>query len=126
YGDKISQPPAPTKDGYTFGGWYKDSACTQSWSFASGIDGDMTLYAKWIPSSGGSSQTVSQTGSATAQQTVKATPAATQAQSTSAATPAPSGTSASGVSPTMTQAPAPVLGALLGLLAAGVLIRRRD
>ncbi|MCZ0862649.1 InlB B-repeat-containing protein [Methanocorpusculum vombati] len=126
YGDKISQPPAPTKDGYTFGGWYKDEACTQSWSFASGIDGDMTLYAKWTPSSGGSSQTVSQTGSATAQQTVKATPAATQAQSTSAATPAPSGTSASGVSPTMTQAPAPVLGALLGLLAAGVLIRRRD
>ena len=127
YGDKISQPPAPTKDGYTFGGWYKDSACTQSWSFASGIDGDMTLYAKWAPSSGGSSQTVSQTGSATAQQTVKATPAATQAQSTSAATPAASGTVASGsTSPAMTQAPAPVLGALLGLLAAGVLLRRRD
>ena len=131
YGDKISQPPAPTKDGYTFGGWYKDSACTQGWSFSEGIPGDMTLYAKWTPSSGGQSsssqQTVSQTGSATAQQTVKATPAATQAQSTSAATPAASGTSASGsTSPAMTQAPAPVLGALLGLLAAGVLIRRRD
>ena len=130
YGDKISQPPAPTKDGYTFGGWYKDSACTQGWSFSEGIPGDMTLYAKWIPSSGGQSsssqQTVSQTGSATAQQTTKATPAATQAQSTSAATAAVSGTAASGVSPTMTQAPAPVFGALLGLLAAGVLLRRRD
>ncbi|MDE2546531.1 MAG: InlB B-repeat-containing protein [Methanocorpusculum sp.] len=130
-GDKITAPPAPTKDGYTFGGWYKDSACTQGWSFSEGIPGDMTLYAKWTPSSGGQSsssqQTVSQTGSATAQQTVKATPAATQAQSTSAATPAASGTSASGsTSPAMTQAPAPVLGALLGLLAAGVLIRRRD
>ncbi len=129
-GDKITAPVNPAKDGYTFGGWYKDSACTQGWSFSEGIPGDMTLYAKWIPSSGGQSsssqQTVSQTGSATAQQTVKATPAATQAQSTSAATPAASGTSASGVSPTMTQAPAPVFGALLGLLAAGVLLRRRD
>ncbi|HJJ96566.1 MAG TPA: InlB B-repeat-containing protein, partial [Methanocorpusculum sp.] len=133
YGDKISQPPAPTKDGYTFGGWYKDSACTQGWSFSEGIPGDMTLYAKWTATagaqSGSSQQTVSQSGSTPAQQTAKATPAATQAQSTSAATAAaPSGTAASGsgTSSAMTQAPAPVLGALLGLLAAGVLVRRRD
>ena len=52
YGDTISQPPAPTKDGYTFGCWYTDSACTQTWSFASGISGDMTLYAKWTAASG--------------------------------------------------------------------------
>ena len=46
YGDKI---PTPTKDGYTFGGWYKASACTQRWSFSEGIPGDMPLYAKWAP-----------------------------------------------------------------------------
>ncbi|MCZ0861583.1 InlB B-repeat-containing protein, partial [Methanocorpusculum sp. MG] len=47
YGDKISQPANPVKDGYTFGGWYKDAACTQAWSFSDSIPGDMTLYAKW-------------------------------------------------------------------------------
>ena len=81
----------------------------------------MTLYAKWTAGaqSDRSQQSVSQTGSATAPQTAKATPAATQAQSTSAAT------AASGTSSTMTQTPAPVLGVLLGLLAAVVLLRRK-
>ncbi|MDE2519398.1 MAG: InlB B-repeat-containing protein [Methanocorpusculum sp.] len=48
YGDKITCPPVPTKDGYTFGGWYTDAGCTKEWSFSSGITGDMTLYARWI------------------------------------------------------------------------------
>ncbi|MDE2520459.1 MAG: InlB B-repeat-containing protein [Methanocorpusculum sp.] len=123
YGDKISQPPAPTKDGYTFGGWYKDSACTQSWNFSDSIPGDMTLYAKWTTSSG--SQTTT-TPAATAQQTTKATPAATQSQTAAAATAAPVTTTAAGVSPTLTKAPAPVCGMLLGLFAAGVLLRRKN
>ena len=37
-----------TKTGYTFGGWYLDSAKTQKISrIASGNTGEMTLYAKW-------------------------------------------------------------------------------
>ena len=48
YGDVISAPPAPAKDGYTFGGWYTDEACTQGWNFSDGIPGDMTLYARWF------------------------------------------------------------------------------
>ena len=48
-GDKIPAPPAPTKKGYTFDGWYTDEPCTKGWSFATGIPGDLTLYAKWIP-----------------------------------------------------------------------------
>ena len=47
YGDKLTKPEDPVKDGYTFAGWYKDSACTQGWDFETGIPGDMTLYAKW-------------------------------------------------------------------------------
>ena len=47
YGDKLTKPEDPVKDGYTFAGWYKDSACTQPWDFETGIPGDMTLYAKW-------------------------------------------------------------------------------
>ena len=49
YGDKLTKPEDPVKDGYTFAGWYKDAACTQAWDFADGIAGDMTLYAKWTP-----------------------------------------------------------------------------
>ncbi len=38
----------PTKTGYTFGGWYTDSACTQSITkIANGSFGDVELFAKW-------------------------------------------------------------------------------
>ncbi|MCZ0863366.1 InlB B-repeat-containing protein [Methanocorpusculum vombati] len=126
YGDKISQPPAPTKDGYTFGGWYKDSACTQSWSFSEGIPGDITLYAKWTKTSGSNN---GQQSKPTTQPTAKPTTAheTTKSPTVAATTAAPvTTTSAGGVTPTLTQAPAPVLGALLGLLAAGALLRRKD
>ena len=49
YGDKLTKPEDPVKDGYTFAGWHKDAACTQLWDFTDGITGDMTLYAKWTP-----------------------------------------------------------------------------
>lgn len=67
-------PPEPTRDGYTFGGWYKDSECTDIWNFDTDITGKeilvdrseafnyeafiehyvkidysgISLYAKWI------------------------------------------------------------------------------
>ena len=34
----------PTREGYTFGGWYKDAA---EWDFDTVVTGDMTLTAKW-------------------------------------------------------------------------------
>ncbi|MDO7907567.1 InlB B-repeat-containing protein [Paenibacillus sp. JX-17] len=47
-GTTISEPPAPTKPGYTFGGWYKEAAGTHAWSFAEdAVTSDVTLYAKW-------------------------------------------------------------------------------
>ena len=47
-GSKLSAPEAPTETGYTFGGWYKESACTNAWNFATEtVTGDVTLYAKW-------------------------------------------------------------------------------
>ena len=48
-GDKLTKPEDPVKDGYTFAGWHKDTACTQAWDFNDGITGSMTLYAKWTP-----------------------------------------------------------------------------
>nr|MDE2444525.1 InlB B-repeat-containing protein [Methanocorpusculum sp.] len=123
YGDRVAKPADPVKDGCTFAGWYTDAACTQGWSFSDSIPGDMTLYAKWTSSSSGTEATAA----ATTQPTAKATtaPAATQSQTAAATTAAPVTTTAAGVSPTLTQAPAPVFGALFGLLIAGVLLRRR-
>lgn len=42
----VSEPTAPTRDGYTFLGWY--TAVGEKWDFAKGVvTADMTLYAKW-------------------------------------------------------------------------------
>ena len=122
-GDKLTKPETPVKDGYTFAGWYKDSACTQGWDFETGISGDMTLYAKWTAA--GSSGETEATTAPTATSTAVTTPQPTKTQTAAATTSAPEATTAAGVSPTLTQAPAPVAGALFGLLAAGVLLRRR-
>lgn len=46
-GGKATKPGDPTKAGYTFGGWYKDAACTEEFSFDSAINADTTVYAKW-------------------------------------------------------------------------------
>ena len=49
-GGHATEPAAPTKTGYTFAGWYKDSALTQAWDFgADTVTADVTLYAKWTP-----------------------------------------------------------------------------
>ena len=44
----VTKPADPTKSGYTFGGWYKDSMLQTPWDFANGtVTADTTLYAKW-------------------------------------------------------------------------------
>ena len=46
----VTEPTAPTRTNYDFGGWYKESSCTNAWDFASdGVTADVTLYAKWTP-----------------------------------------------------------------------------
>lgn len=44
---KLAKPADPTRDGYTFGGWYTDEACTQAYDFSTPVTADLTLYAKW-------------------------------------------------------------------------------
>ncbi len=46
-GDTAEQPTKPTKDSYTFMGWYADKDLTQKYDFATPVTGNMTLYAKW-------------------------------------------------------------------------------
>lgn len=40
--------PEPTREGYVFGGWYKDAACTLAWDFDTDtVTTDTVLYALW-------------------------------------------------------------------------------
>jgi uncharacterized repeat protein (TIGR02543 family) len=47
YNGKVTKPADPTKDGYTFGGWYADKALTTEFDFNKGITGNIIIYAKW-------------------------------------------------------------------------------
>ncbi|MFC2663029.1 MAG: InlB B-repeat-containing protein, partial [Eubacterium sp.] len=46
-GNKVSQPADPVQDGYTFDGWYVDSALTNKYDFDTPVTSDLDLYAKW-------------------------------------------------------------------------------
>ena len=46
-GSTVTKPADPTREGYAFGGWYTDAACTKAYDFATAVTSDMTLYAKW-------------------------------------------------------------------------------
>ena len=49
-GAKLNKPADPVKDGFRFGGWYKELALTTPWNFATDtVSGKTTLYAKWNP-----------------------------------------------------------------------------
>ncbi len=50
YGDLITEPTAPTREGYTFAGWYTQPDFATQWNFTTNImpANAMTLYARWI------------------------------------------------------------------------------
>ena len=43
----VSEPKAPTAEGYTFGGWFTDKECTKAYDFTTPVKDSFTLYAKW-------------------------------------------------------------------------------
>ena len=48
YGDLLDVPEAPSREGYTFTGWYKDPACDMQWDMEKDtVESDMNLYAGW-------------------------------------------------------------------------------
>lgn len=48
YGDLLTEPTDPTREGYSFQGWYSDLNQTSLWDFAKDtVKGNMTLYAGW-------------------------------------------------------------------------------
>ena len=47
---KISEPEEPTREGYTFEGWYSDENFETLWNFEKDtVTKNITLYAKWTP-----------------------------------------------------------------------------
>ena len=48
YGELLTVPENPTREGYEFTGWYVDHACDDAWNEAEDIiESDITLYAGW-------------------------------------------------------------------------------
>ena len=46
-GNSITQPSTPTRQGYSFVGWYSDSALSIPYNFSFAVTSNITLYAKW-------------------------------------------------------------------------------
>lgn len=46
-GNKATEPVDPTKEGYTFEGWYGDAGLTTLYDFNTPVTAAITLYAKW-------------------------------------------------------------------------------
>lgn len=47
-GDPATKPsPDPVRQGYQFGDWYKEQACSTAWNFNTQITQDTTIYGKW-------------------------------------------------------------------------------
>ena len=47
-GSTIAAPANPTRENYSFTGWYKNAACTEIWDFSTDkVNADTTLYADW-------------------------------------------------------------------------------
>lgn len=46
-GKSVPRPTDPTREGYSFEGWYIDEECSTLFDFSSKISVSITLYAKW-------------------------------------------------------------------------------
>ncbi len=48
YGEVVTAPVAPTRNGYTFDGWYTEVDYTNKYTFTTMPSSTITLYAKWV------------------------------------------------------------------------------
>ncbi len=74
YGGLVTEPSAPHKDGFVFGGWYCDQAFTSPYNFCNPVYSSFTLYAKWVASGETCTVTFDADGKITQVVVVKGTP----------------------------------------------------
>ena len=48
WGEQVTAPEAPVREGFTFEGWYRDPECTQPFDFGAYITDSVTLYPLWV------------------------------------------------------------------------------
>lgn len=72
YGGKFTSEEI-SKEGYTFGGWFTDEACTQAYDFETTVTGNLTVYAKWTPVGGGTSSETENSSSGNGQSSSEST-----------------------------------------------------
>ena len=71
HGEKATEPTALAADGFIFGGWFTDAACTAAYDFAAPVEADLKLFAKWTPAASTVTFDANGHGTAPAAQTVK-------------------------------------------------------
>ncbi len=88
YNELVTEPsPAPSETGYTFGGWYKETGCTNAWNFATDrVTAATTLYAKWTANEYTTSNNIKESDGTTNKGTYKVTYDATSITYTTAPT----------------------------------------
>ncbi|NBH06043.1 hypothetical protein GTY80_22685 [Amycolatopsis sp. SID8362] len=50
-GAAATEPTAPSRQGYTFTGWYTAKSGGTGWDFSTPVTGDLTLYGQWTATS---------------------------------------------------------------------------
>ncbi len=61
YGTLLREPAAPTREGYTFAGWHKESTLENAWDFETDrVTANITVWAKWTRNPDDSEGTVTQ------------------------------------------------------------------
>ncbi len=127
-GDKVAKPADPTKEGYTFSGWFTDEDCTKAYDFDAAVDGtqpEFTLHAGWkAATQPGTGENGGNGGSSSANENTNASTVNNNSHN-KGKKPAKSGLPKTGDSLTLVGSACALVAAIAALLAASVLRRKK-
>lgn len=127
-GDKVAKPADPTKEGYTFTGWFTDEDCTKAYNFDAAVDSakpELTLYAGWkAATQPGTGENGGNDGSSSANANANASTVNNNSHN-KGKKPAKSGLPKTGDSLTLVGSACALVAAIAALLAASVLRRKK-
>ncbi len=116
-GEGVATLAAATKDGYTFEGWYTDSACTNKvTSISATATGSITLYAKWTENATTTPDTTPSTSDSTSDSTPDASSSSDKTSTSSSAETSSCSSSIAGMG---------IVGAVMALASVAVACKKR-